>query len=446
MGIDVSSHAQQVARIASEIRDKIGRNEPVRIDKGGVSHFVPLPGDPRKRATPIDISQLKNIISIDPEKRIAVAEPGVTFAEMVQRTLEYGLVPAVVPELEGITLGGAVAGCSIESTSYRLGGFHDSCIEYEIVSGEGEVVTCSEEQDPLIFHMIHGSYGTLGVLTRLTFRLVPAKPYVHLEHRRFERFEDFMREMTERCRAADYEFIDGIIHGPNSFVLCLGQYVDKAPYLSSYRWLDIYYKSTLERTEDYLTTPDYFFRYDTECHWLSRSVPGLESKPVRFLLGRQVLGSTNLIRWSNRLDKLIGTVKKRPDVVCDYFVPMRNFQHFFEWYAKDFDYWPLWVIPYRMPRPYPWISEEHAARFGDELFVDCAVYGKENGDPQVDWSEVLEKKTYEMGGIKTLISRNHHSEDEFWRIFDKEHYEAAKQRLDPRRVFPGLYEKMHRTA
>lgn len=446
MGIDISSHAQQVARIASEIRDKVGRNEPVRIDKGGVSHFVPVPGDPRKRAKAIDISQLKNIISIDPDKRIAVAEPGVTFAEMVERTLAHGLVPAVVPELEGITLGGAVAGCSIESTSYRLGGFHDSCIEYEIVSGEGEIVTCSEEKDPLLFHMIHGSYGTLGVLTRLTFRLVPAKPYVHLEHRRFERFEDFMREMTARCRAADYEFIDGIIHGPNSFVLCLGQYVDKAPYLSSYRWLDIYYKSTLARTEDYLTTPDYFFRYDTECHWMSRTVPGLESKPVRFLLGRQVLGSTNLIRWSNRLDKLLGTVKKRPDVVCDVFIPLHNFQPFFDWYAQEFDFWPLWVIPYRMPRPYPWISEEHAARMADELFVDCAVYGKENRDPLVDWSEVLEKKTYEMGGIKTLISRNHHSEDEFWRIFDKEHYEAAKQRLDPRRVFPGLYEKMHRTA
>ena len=31
--------------------------------------------------------------------------------------------------------------------------------------------------------MIHGSYGTLGILTRLVFRLVPAKPYVELEYR-----------------------------------------------------------------------------------------------------------------------------------------------------------------------------------------------------------------------------------------------------------------------
>ena len=62
-----------------------------------------------------------------------------------------------------------------------------------------------------------------------------------------------------------------------------------------------------------------------------------------------------------------------------------------------------------MPTPYPWISDEHAAQFKDELFIDCAVYGKRNSEPGVDYSQVLEEKTYELGGIKTLISRNHYT-------------------------------------
>jgi FAD binding domain len=434
-------HSADVARIAASVRDRVSRGEPVHIHKGGVHHFVPLPGDRRFGGAAIDISMLDRVLQIDPAARTCVAEPGVTFAALVRSTLAHGLIPTVVPELEGITIGGAVAGCSVEAMSYLYGGFHDSCTEYEVVTGDGEVLTL--EPNDQLFHMIHGSYGTLAILTRLTFKLVPAKPFVKLEYKTLSTPESFDAEMRARCEAKDYDFIDGIIHGPDRYVLCLGKFVDSAPYTSDYRWLNIFYKSTRERSEDYLTTADYCFRYDTECHWLTRTVPPLEWKPVRFAVGKIFLGSTNLIKWSGILEPILG-MKKRPDVVVDVFIPSRNFVEFLRWYVKDFDYWPLWIVPYRIPTPYPWISEAHAAQFQDELFIDCAVYGKLNNDADVDWSEVLEHKTYELGGIKTLISRNHHTPEQFWQIYNRAHYDAAKARLDPKNIFPSLYEKFHR--
>jgi FAD/FMN-containing dehydrogenase len=311
------------------------------------------------------------------------------------------------------------------------------------VSGAGEVLTVSREREPHLFHMIHGSYGTLAILTRLTFRLVPAKRYVRLAYRRFSTPGAFEAELRARIAAADFPFIDAIVHGPDELVLCLGAFSDTAPYTSDYRWLDIYYKSTRRRSEDYLTTEDYCFRYDTECHWLTRTVPPLEWKPVRFAVGKVFLGSTNLIRWSKRLDRVLA-LKKRPDVVVDVFVPSRRFRDFFDWYTRGLAFYPLWIVPYRIAEPYPWVAPAHAAGFGDELFLDCAVYGKRNADPAVDWSQALEEKTYELGGIKTLISRNHHTPEQFWRIYDQPGYVRAKSRLDPHNVFPSLYEKFHR--
>jgi FAD/FMN-containing dehydrogenase len=436
-------HDRKVASIAAAVRELSARGGPVHIDKGGVHHFVPLPGDTRFGGRRVDVSGLNRILEIDAEERRCTAEPGVSFAELVPRTLELGLLPMTVPELTGITLGGAVAGCSVESMSFRHGGFHDSCLEYELVSGEGQVLTCSPEKEPELFHRIHGSYGTLGILTRLTFRLVPAKRFVRLEYRAFPSFERFEAELRERCAAGDFDFIDGIVHGPERFVLCLGRFVDTAPFLSRYRRLNIYYKSTLSRSEDYLSTFDYCFRYDAECHWLSRTVPPLEWRPVRLLFGGLFLGSTNLIRWSRRLESVL-RLKRRPDVVCDVFIPARSFGEFWRWYRKDFAFYPLWVVPYRIPEMYPWIAPEHAARMDDSLFIDCAVYGKPNNDPQVDASAALEEKTFELGGIKTLISRNHYSRERFWQIYDRPGYEEAKRRLDPGGVFPGLYEKFHR--
>src|SRR4029078_5985313 len=127
----------------------------------------------------------------------------------------------------------AVAGCSVESMSYLHGGFHDSCTEYEVVTGGGEVMTLSPDKDPALFHMIHGSYGTLAILTRLTFKLVPAKKFVKLEYRKLPTAEAGDAEMRARCAARDYDFIDGIIHGPGEFILCLGKFVDSAPYISN---------------------------------------------------------------------------------------------------------------------------------------------------------------------------------------------------------------------
>ncbi|MCC6555737.1 MAG: FAD-binding oxidoreductase [Polyangiaceae bacterium] len=441
------SHDQDVEHIARDVRARRARaatgGSPVRIDKGGVSHFVPVPGDPRRRASRIDIASLNRILEIDPAARRCVAEPGVTFAELLRRTLPLGLMPTVVPELEGITVGGAVAGCSVESSSHRHGGFHDGCLEYEILTGEGDLLTCSPDRDPLVFEMIHGSYGTLGILTRLAFRLVPAAPYVRMEYRHFNRFEPFRDDLLAHCRAGDADFIDAIVHAPDAFVVCLGRAAPTAPYVSSYRWLDIYYRSTRARTEDYLTTYDYCFRYDTECHWMTRAVPLLSTRPARLVAGKLVLGSTNLIRWSHRLERLLGR-KRRPDIVCDVFIPSRRLDEFHAWHAARLDYYPLWIVPYRAPKPYPWIAPALAARMQDDLMIDCAIYGMPNGDPDVDLSEALERRVFELGGLKALISRNHYSEERFWEIYDRERYEAVKRRLDPAGVFGDLYRKVHR--
>ena len=436
------SHEQKLEPIVSALRAQATRAVPAHIAKAGVRHVVPIPHDPRRSTSGIDISALDEILEIDAQARTCTAEPGVPFWQLATAALGFGLLPAVVPELEGITVGGAVAGCSVESTSFRHGGFHDSCLAYEVVTGGGAALELSPEREPFLFEMMHGSYGTLGVLTRLTFRLVPARRFVRLEYQSFPNADSFDTAMRERCAAGDYDFVDGIIHSPRKFVLCLGRFADATPYLSTYRRREIYYKSTARRLEDCLTTLDYCFRYDADCHWLTRAVPPLEWKPVRRLFGSALLGSTNLIGWAKRLEPLLA-LKRRPDVVSDVFLPARRFGQFYRWYERAFAFFPLWVVPYRMPRPYPFLNADRAQRMQDELFVDCAIYGKPNTGPQDD-SKVLEDKVFELDGFKALIGRNHYTRERFWEVFNRESYEAAKARLDPEGVFPGIFEKLHR--
>jgi FAD/FMN-containing dehydrogenase len=434
-------HDMRVREVAGQVRALDGGR--AHIDKGGVHHVVPFAGDRRFGGRRVDASTLTNVLSIDTESRTCTAEPGIPFADLVEQTLPHGLLPAVVPELKGITIGGAVAGCSVESMSYRYGGFHDTCLSYEFIDGTGEVRNLSRAQDPFLFEMIHGSYGTLGVLAGITFNLVPAKPYVHMTYVRHESPESFFEDLLRHTESGEHDFIDGIVHAPNDLVLCLGNFEETAPYTSDYTRTRSFYRSTKTLAEDHLTTFDYCFRYDTDAHWLTRTAPPLEWRWVRALIGRFMLGSTNLIKWSGRLEPLMRW-KKRPEVVADVFIPARRFLDFCKRYEQDMGFYPLWVVPYRVPRQYPWLSNEHVTRMGDDLFIDCAVYGMKNNGA-TDASPRLEELTYDLDGIKALIGRNHYSAERFWSIYNRPNYSSAKKELDPNGAFPDLYAKLGNT-
>ena len=427
----MARHAEKVARIVAQLRAHDG-SRPVSLRKKAVSHQVPKSGDLRHRDAKIDISDLTEILEIDPDKRICVAESGVTFVDLVAATLAHGLVPIVVPELKEITIGGAVAGCSIESMSFVHGGFHDTCLEYEVIAATGEVLTCTPSDNALVFQMLHGAFGTLGILTKLTFKLVPARPFVHVRYEKHATLEAYRIAIRQHVETRDVDFMDGIIHSPQLYVLAVGNFVEHAPYTSDYSWMKVYYRSTAERDEDYLTTPDYFFRYD-------RGVTNVRPSSWlgRLLFGKLMTSS----RWLRLGAKLHWALSKtKPTVTLDTFIPFSKIDAFMSWYERELDFFPLWVVPYRRVHDYEWLVDEFWQTLDDDLFLDVAIYGmKQTGERNTH--RLIEEKLRELGGIKTLISHNYYPEDEFWQIFNRPNYDAVKQRTDPKNVFRDLYAK-----
>jgi hypothetical protein len=55
---------------------------PLTLKKKTVSHIVPIPEDKKHSDEKLDISDLDEIIHIDAERRICIAEPGATFASL----------------------------------------------------------------------------------------------------------------------------------------------------------------------------------------------------------------------------------------------------------------------------------------------------------------------------------------------------------------------------
>ncbi len=425
-------HEAKIARIVQQLRAH-DRSRPLSLRKKAVAHQVPKAHDLRHRDAKIDLRDLDEILLIDPDQRICVAESGVTFVDLVQATLRFGLVPLVVPELKTITVGGAVAGCSIESMSFAVGGFHDTCLEYEVITATGDVLRCTpDNENSLVFQMVHGTFGTLGILSKLSFRLVPARPFVKVVYERHPTLESYQAAIARHAQEHDVDFMDGIIHSPDLYVLSAGRFVDQAPYASRYDWMKIYYLSTARRSEDYLETSQYFFRYD-------RGVTNVRPRSLvgRFLFGRW-LSSNEWLRLAERLRWVLPALT--PTVTLDVFVPFSRVPAFLDWYRTEIGHFPLWCVPYRRVHDYEWLDASFWARVHDGLFLDLAIYGLRHPDPRGVHRKV-EQKLLELGGVKTLIDHNYYSPEEFWSIWSRSNYRRAKALTDPENLFRDLYSK-----
>ena len=147
----------------------------------------------------------------------------IPYEDLTRECLAHGVMPAVVPQLKTITLGGAVAGVGIESSSHRYGLVHDTMLELDVLLGDGRVVGCTPDNAHAdLFFGFPNSYGTLGYALRVKAKTVPVKPYVRLSTWLFrtQAITSLISSGILEERKAD--FIDGTIFSPERLFLTLG--------------------------------------------------------------------------------------------------------------------------------------------------------------------------------------------------------------------------------
>src|ERR1700759_1574391 len=219
------AHEAEVARLRDAYA-ALPPGAPVRLAKHTSNLFRfrdTGPGSSPGRANPkasLDVSAFAHVLSVDPVTRTARVGAMTTYEDLCDATLPHQLMPLVVPQLKTITLGGAVTGLGIESTSLRSGMPHESVTEMEILTGDGRVVRATADNEHAnLFRGFPNSYGTLGYALSLTIELEPVQPFVHLRHFPFSTAEACMQAISQIAAEGSYrghkaDFVDGTAFGP----------------------------------------------------------------------------------------------------------------------------------------------------------------------------------------------------------------------------------------
>ena len=405
----------------------------------------------------LDASGLSGVIAVDPAARTADVAGMTTYEDLVDATLPYGLMPLVVPQLKTITLGGAVAGLGIESTSFRHGLPHESVRRMEILTGAGEVVTATPDGEHAdLYRGFPNSYGTLGYALRLVIDLQPVAPYVRLHHHRYADATACTAAIVE-LSTTEIDFLDGTVFDAGEQYLTTGEFVEALPpgvTASDYTGQQIFYRSQQRREVDHLTIRDYLWRWDTDWFWCSRAL-GVQHPVVRRLwprrhrrsdVYRRVVALDRRHGFSDRLNTLRGRPIEEP-VVQDVEIPARNLPAFLEAFHRDIGISPVWLCPLRLreapeqDRGQPWTL--YPMRAG-ELYANVGFWSsvpQRPGEPDAH-NRRIEQLVTELDGHKSLYSSVHYTEDEFWKLYNGSAYRALKQRYDPRGRLPDLYSKV----
>ena len=152
----------------------------------------------------IDLSPMKGMW-VDPVKRIARAQAGLTWGEFNRETQAFGLATTggVVSTtgIAGLTLGGGLG--------WLMGSHGLSCdnlLSADLITADGEFLTASAEQNSDLFWGLRGGGGNFGVVTAFEYRLHPVTSVLAgMVIHPMEKAREVLRFYREFCRSCPYE-------------------------------------------------------------------------------------------------------------------------------------------------------------------------------------------------------------------------------------------------
>jgi FAD/FMN-containing dehydrogenase len=418
---------------------------PVRLAKhtSNLFRFRDPAAGPAGRG--LDVSAFRQVLQVDPAARTAVVGGMTTYEDLADATLRHGLMPLVVPQLKTITLGGAVTGLGIESTSLRNGMPHESVLAMDILTGDGRVVTATPGNEHAdLFRGFPNSYGTLGYALSLTIELEPVAPFVHLRHFPFRDPAAAMDAIAQIAAEGSYQghradFLDGTMFSLDDIYLTVGAYSDVAPWHSDYTRGRIYYQSLRGPREDFLTIRDYLWRWDTDWFWCSRPF-GVQNPVVRTLWPRRYRRS-DVYRRLVAFDRRYRQLPPREAVIQDVEIPVGRGAEFLRFFAADVGMSPVWLCPLRLRSETAWPLYPLAP---GEVYVNFGFWGTvplPPGRGDGYHNRLIEDEVAGLGGHKGLYSTSFYTEEQFWASYNGPAYAALKRGYDPDGRLAGLYEK-----
>ncbi len=122
----------------------------------------------------MSLEAMQGVESIDNERGTATVLGGTRLFNLGDALFEHGLAQENLGDINVQSISGAIS-TGTHGTGIKFGSLSTQVAGLTLVTASGEILECSPEHNPDVFKAAQVSVGTLGVIAKVTLRVVPAK-------------------------------------------------------------------------------------------------------------------------------------------------------------------------------------------------------------------------------------------------------------------------------
>ena len=156
----------------------------------------------------LDMRSLNQIHEFCPDKLWFLADPGVSWNQVVDTAIPHGVIPPVLTNNFEVTLGGTLSAAGLGLSSFRYGSQADNCLGLEVVTGTGDIVWCTADENSELFYHVLCGYGQFGIITKVKNTLRTYRPYTRSY---FLCYDNLDHLLHDACGLVSQARIDGLV-------------------------------------------------------------------------------------------------------------------------------------------------------------------------------------------------------------------------------------------
>ncbi|CAA6658928.1 unnamed protein product [Spirodela intermedia] len=138
---------------------------------------------------------------------------GELWADVLRWTLRHGgLAPRSWTDYLYLSVGGTLSNGGISGQAFRHGPQISNVYEMDVVTGKGDLVRCSREQNQDLFHAVLGGLGQFGIITRARIALERApRGMLFADFREFTRDQEYLISLEGRPSGERFDYVEGFV-------------------------------------------------------------------------------------------------------------------------------------------------------------------------------------------------------------------------------------------
>jgi FAD/FMN-containing dehydrogenase len=184
----------------------------------------------------LDMTGMSRVLDVNPETLTVRAEAGIFWHSLAEELRRHDLDYLSAPLNLTSSVGGTLNVGGIDVNSPRLGCSADQALALQVVTPTGEIVECSDTQNPELFERVILGYGQFGVITEATLKLRNYTPlrmhYFYYTSLRIA-IEDL--QLIDRNDASDYSGILTIMDCAVNLLVAFDTTEREAAFYASWR-------------------------------------------------------------------------------------------------------------------------------------------------------------------------------------------------------------------